>query len=93
MQIPNAKWNGLPCEARTVRVVVGKSPRDTWWCAGLEGQERDAVEVKSDGQKFYIDNADLSGFEKVTVGQGSPQWGHSSLPVIKVLEDNDNAGE
>lgn len=78
-------WNGLPCPARKVRVIVGKAPRRTWWCAELAGQERDAVEVDGHSGPFYLDNADGSGWEKVTVGKGSPWWGHSSLPVEKVI--------
>jgi hypothetical protein len=79
-------WNGEPTPARKVRVIVGPSPVETWWCAELEGQERAAVEVNYHGDKFYLDNEDGSGWNKVTHGHGSPQWGHSSLPVSKVLE-------
>lgn len=87
-------WNGRPCKARVVRVIVGKALRPTWWCAGLEGTEREAVEIKYGGQTIYIDNDvwaaddDEGGFgwEKVTIGRGSPQWGHRGLPVERVLE-------
>ena len=80
-------WNGEPCEARIVVVIVGKSPKKTWWCAGLEGQERQAVEVKyGDEKPFYLDNEDGEGWAKVTEGRGSPQWGHSSIPVERVVE-------
>lgn len=77
-------WNGLPAKARKVRVVVGPSPRPTWWCAGLAGTEREAVEVHGDGEVFYLDNEDGSGWAKVTQGRGSPIWGHSELPVAEV---------
>jgi hypothetical protein len=81
-------WNGEPTPARIVRVIVGRSPVDTWWCARLAGTERQAVEVDYNGDKFYLDNEeDGSGWRKVTAGHGSPQWGHSSLPVERVLED------
>jgi hypothetical protein len=86
-------WNGEPCEACIVTVVVGKAARPTWWCAPLEGQEREAVEVKQSGHVFYIDNeGDGSeqfpkgvGWQKVTIGRGSPRWGHLSLPVASIV--------
>lgn len=74
-------WNGEPAPARKVRVIVGPSPVKTWWCAELEDTEREAVEVNYYGEKFYLDNEDGGGWNKVTHGRGSPQWGHSSLPV------------
>lgn len=80
-------WNGEPCSARVVTVVVGKSPRKTWWCAEMEGQSRQAVEVDYQGHKFYLDNEDGLGWLKVTEGRGSPAWAHSSVPVQKVLTD------
>jgi len=73
-------WNGEPCEARHVRVIVGKALRPTWWCANLEGTERLAIEVKQHGQVFFLDNADSSGWRKVTEGRGMPNFPHSSLP-------------
>jgi hypothetical protein len=83
-EIAGAHWNFEPCKARRVRVIVGKSPRDTWWCAALEGQERAAIEVEYHGTKFYIDD-NAEGLEKLTVGRGSPAYGHSSLPVASVI--------
>lgn len=74
-------WNGEPCAARKTRVIVGKAPRDTWWCAKLAGQERAAVEVKYQGQTIYLDNEDGSGWVKVTIGRGSPSYYHASIPV------------
>jgi hypothetical protein len=73
-------WNYEPTPARKVRVIVGKSLRPTWWCAELAGQERAAVEVNYYGEKFYLDDEDGSGWNKVTRGRGGPDWGHSSLP-------------
>ena len=74
-------WNGEPAAARKVRVTVGPSPVKTWWCAPLEGTEREAVEVTYYGEVFYLDNEDGSGWAKVTVGRGSPVFGHAELPV------------
>lgn len=86
-------WNFEPTPARIVRVIVGKSLRPTWWCAGLEGQEREAVEVTYFGDVFYLDNEKSQhnipggGWAKVTHGRGSPGFGHSELPVRKVLAE------
>lgn len=79
-------WNYEPTPARIVRVIVGPSPVETWWCAKLEGSEREAVEVNYHGDKFYLDNEDGQGWAKVTKGRGGPDWGHSSLPVVSVVQ-------
>lgn len=79
-------WNYEPTPARIVRVIVGKSERPTWWCAELEGTEREAVEVNYHGNKFYLDNEDGQGWAKVTQGRGGPDWGHSSLPVASLVD-------
>lgn len=90
-------WNGERCQARLVIGIVDKAPRKTWWCAGLEGQQREVVEVSYGGQKIYLDNEALeseddprlavagSGWRKVTLGRGSPQWGHRSVPIKRVV--------
>ena len=85
-KLPEAWWNGEPAEARIVRVIVGKAERPTYWYADLEGTEREAVEVKQHGQTIYLDNEDGSGWDKVTVGRGSPQWGHSNLAIERIIE-------
>jgi hypothetical protein len=85
---PRTFWNGEPCEARKVRVVVGNSGRfSAPWFSDYIGQEREAVEVTYGGQTFYLDNEDGSGWGKVTVGHGSPSYGHGSLDVERVLDD------
>ena len=76
-------WNGQPCRAEKVLVRVAKSPRDTWWCSGLEGAVRKAVAVYYfDDQivSYFLDDEDGSGWAKVTEGHGSPNWSHRSLP-------------
>ena len=84
---PKTFWNGEPCLARRVRVIIGESPVPTWWCFALAGQIREAVEVKYGDQLFYLDNDDGSGWWKVTEGKGSPGWAHRSLPVATVMEE------
>jgi hypothetical protein len=73
-------WNGEPTPCRRVVVRVGTVEKPTWWCAGLEGTERRAVEVTYGKQVFYLDNENGSAWGKVTGGMGGPEWGHSSLP-------------
>lgn len=73
-------WNGEPTPCRKVRVIVGTVPIATWWCHGLTGTEREAVEVTYGEQTFYLDNEDGSGWAKVTRGRGMWTAYHASLP-------------
>jgi hypothetical protein len=135
---PQTYWNGDPCEARRVRVIVEDRPSAAkYWARPFVGQERNAVEVTYAGSTFYLDDegyddapenyaymrdAALSlskslggrlseeqalermgvkpeqedgshlrvgypghGWAKVTEGRGSPQYGHSSLSVERVI--------
>src|SRR5690349_18564592 len=61
-------WNGEPTPCRRVVVRVGTVPKPTWWCAGLEGTERKAVEVNYGAQRCYLDNENGSAWGKVTGG-------------------------
>jgi len=76
-------WNGEETPAVKVRVVVGAArdgdPPAAWW-RKIVGQVRDAVKVTYHGESFYLDNQTGLGWSKVTMGRGSPAWGHSSLP-------------
>jgi hypothetical protein len=79
-------WNGEPCHARKVRVVIGNHGNfDHPWFLPFVGHERDAVEITYDNRTFYIDDSNGTGWHKVTLGKGSPRWGHSSLDVDQVL--------
>ena len=81
-------WNGEPCKAIQVKVVVGKADRPTWWFAGLEGTVRKAVKVDCDSDSpFYLDNEDGSGWVKVTEGYGSPSYGHKSLNIEREVHE------
>lgn len=57
----HAHWLGKPCIARRVRVVVGPPTMEARWCAHLEGQERDAVEVIVEGKVFCLADERLLG--------------------------------
>lgn len=86
----NGFWNYEPCRVEKVRVIVGPAPSG-WWCHGLTGTERNAVRVDYQGEKFYLDNDAHDDHEagaawlKVTLGRGSPKYGHRSLPVEREL--------
>lgn len=77
-------WNGERCKARKCVVFVGKAEKPTFWYADLEGKMRRAVEITYGERTFYIDNEDEIGWLKVTMGKGSPQWGHASLNILSV---------
>jgi hypothetical protein len=79
-------WEGEPCQARRVSIVVANDPRFVgYWASELIGERRDAVEVTTAaGETFYLDDerykdAPASGWETVTVGRGMPTYGHREL--------------
>jgi len=76
-----AQWNYEPAEAWRGTVIVGKSERPTWWCAGMEGQRRKCVKVQSWGEPFFIDDEDGRGSLKVFERGGGPDSHHASIPV------------
>jgi hypothetical protein len=73
-------WNGEPCQAKRVMVVVGSDCPSTWWCASMAGTIRPAVRVRYAGSQFYLDDENDAGWRKVTVQHGSPLAYHRSLP-------------
>jgi hypothetical protein len=79
-------WNYEPTPCRKVRVIVGECPVDTWWCAKIVGHEREAVEVSYGNNLFYLDNEHGEGWDKVTIGRGGPDYGHSSIPNARLVE-------
>lgn len=73
-------WNYEPCLVRRCIVKVGHSEKPTWWCAHLEGLEREAIEITTPaGQQFIIDNENDRGYRKCLAG-GGPDSGHASYP-------------
>lgn len=73
-------WNYEPTPCRRVVVRVGKALRPTWWCAGMEGQECEAVEVTYFDSPMFLDDTAGRGWLKVTEGRGGPEYSHRSLP-------------
>lgn len=78
------RWNGEPCEARRVRVIVaddGRFPK--YWARQFVGQERAAVEITYADQTFYIDDEgyEQSDAERETLAKyGLPVQGRVGFP-------------
>lgn len=91
MSRPRTFWNFEPTPCRKVRIIVGPCLRETYWHNGLEGTEREAVEVNYHGNIFYLDNEKTDfqpagqGWAKVTRGRGGPNWGHAEIPVARIV--------
>lgn len=50
-------WNGEPCEARKVTLVVADTPQfSRYWARVFVGTTRNAVEVTYNGETFFIDD-------------------------------------
>lgn len=92
-------WNGEPTPARKVTLVVADSEAPRYWARSFVGTRRDAVEIEYGGETFYIDDGEIpargmsdtrsagAGWGKVTIGRGSPRYGHGSLsPVPGTVE-------
>lgn len=60
-------WNGEPTPCRRVVVRVGTCAKPTLWFSGLEGTERQAVEVSYGGAIFFLDDDDDQA------GKGTPE--------------------
>lgn len=86
-------WNGELADFRVVVGIVGDEPAELkkqiegsrpgmkryLWFVPFIGQQRQMVEVKYQGETFYLDNSDGTGLHKVTSGKGSPRVGHKSV--------------
>jgi hypothetical protein len=80
-------WNGEPCEARRISCVMADSPEfPRFWGRHLVGDRVDAVEVRYNGEKFFIYDEHGEGWAKVTTGKGSPSVAHKNMrPEPKTL--------
>jgi hypothetical protein len=72
-----------PARARKVRVRVGHELRPADWCRGLEGSERDAVEIHVDGERVLIDDVGGAGWRCVSNPHHSD--GYSRLPPDSIV--------
>lgn len=99
MAIQKGYWNGEPAEFRVVLITVGPEPEHLsshiakhspglkryLWFVPFIGKLRQAIQVIQGSDVFYLDNEDGSGFEKVTIGMGSPKWAHRSVYSEKLV--------
>lgn len=91
---PATFWNFEPCTARKVTLTVADSEFfPAYWARPYVGMTRHAVEVTYNGAVFYLDDdpdtdaeqdtldsdAIGPGWAKVTIGRGSPRYGHREL--------------
>lgn len=77
----SAYWNGIKCEMEVIRIRLIES-NDVpllYWGKPFYGQDRQAIRVFAQGGSFVIDNEDGMGYNKLTVGMGSPRYGHRSI--------------
>ena len=89
-------WNGEPTPCRRVRVMVADDNRfPSYWAReeGYVGREVDAVEVSYFDEPFYLLDDEGQGWRKVTVGHGSPNFGHRNItpespPAPRAHEEN-----
>lgn len=88
-------WNGEPCDAIPGTVVIGPSPKPTWWSAPHEGKRWACLKVTSEGQTFYLADHDGSATRKVFWEGGGWRSGHYSIsnPVEGTFEPGDNLVE
>lgn len=76
------RWNGEPCEAEHVIVIVADNPdAPQYWARDLIGQERKALRVRYGGDEFFLDDEDGTATHKVFEQGGSPRFGHRELAV------------
>ena len=80
-------WNGLPTIAtRGTAVVFDSRTFPEYWARPYVGQRVPVVRVNLDGVNAgggvtYLYDGDGSGWRKVTVGHGSPRFGHRGIEV------------
>lgn len=95
-------WNGEPCEARRVMVRIPEDASfpNAWWKDweghDLTGEVVRAVEVTYGGETFFLADEVGSAWSKVTLGRGSPRFGHRSLPddceVVRAVDEEEDPG-
>lgn len=80
-------WNGIPVKARRGSAVVAPKPQYAhYWAAALVGQRINVVEVDLEGASargdvLYLDDRFGFGWDKITVGAGSPRYAHREFAV------------
>lgn len=82
LEFVNTQWNGEPCTAICgTAIVADHGTFPAYWAREYVGQRRPCVLVIYRGRRFVLDNADGSGWAKVTNG-GSPFDMHRDLEIV-----------
>lgn len=63
-EVVSTFWNGEPCHARRVTLVVADAENPTYWARHYVGTRRDAVEVVYGDQTFYLDDDDYEASDE-----------------------------
>jgi hypothetical protein len=77
-------WDGLPIDCRVVNIIIADEKQfKFYWARPYVGQQRQAIEINvpNEGTKFYIDNADGLGIQKISNG-GHFRLAHRSLTPL-----------
>lgn len=84
-----ALWQNEQCDVKVLKIKILPSPEDPvcYWGKVFYYQERQALLVTQGSQQFLIDNEDGTGYLKVTVGLGSPSYGHRSIFNYEIVEE------
>lgn len=87
-------WNGERCGYQIGTVICGRSESSFSWCRNLFGERIPVVKVFYGDEPFYLYNGeDQEGVVKVTIGRGSPQYPHSSVPAVEGTFETDDTDE
>lgn len=90
------RWNGEPCRAQRGTGIVLDSPEfPIFWARteGLIGERVPVVNVEYGAQRFTLYDEASQGWNKLTVGEGSPRVHHANLQVSDFEELGPWVGE
>lgn len=83
MEILGAKWNGEPCKAESVTVLLKRVKNMPYcWQNEFDGQRIEAIKITINDTyrtTFFIANEDGQGYKKITEYQGMWYGGHKSV--------------
>jgi len=92
-------WDGNPCRARYLTVVVANDPTlPDYWAKSYIGTVRKAIEISiikrgflgsNKLETFIIDNERGNGYFKITKGMGSWKYAYGVLAVKRIITTSD----
>lgn len=78
-------WNGEPASFTVISYEVLRNENKNHWQNMFVGEKRQGVLITQYDQSWLIDNQHGDGYCKVTIGMGSPRYGHKSVVEHNVL--------